>query len=453
MYDAGDKAALKAECKEQKKAKKLAVRDDKKTRVEEAAKARRGKRRQLIDKAKFVCEQLGINSYSKSGFEIYQIAFKMADNKSIGIMIAILQSHPRLAQAREENRPPPEPVHRKEDFIVNESAALVRSKNKAGWDALRQGITDSSSKGLTFGINLQSPKDKPLGRQLASVPVLEVVDPDVVLARTATRKKIYIPANRDASMRTAAMPSGLLVASKIKVKPTTPVEGLADVIRELIPAGLIPDFRRFVFEQRHSGLPANQLADRFLTENESIPSVTEQSSLSVTDVKPATVTDVNLAPRNSTMVNSIAQHVDMTDYTSFATNEGVFVQSQRNTAAQKAFRDAVMANCFGRCLVSGKSYQRALQACHIQPHAQYGKMHVCNGLLLETSLHDVFDAGDMAIHPATLRVYFSRAALDGGFNEYHGKVIGKTQVVLGTEELVARWESFAAIHDIIKEPN
>jgi len=247
------------------------------------------------------------------------------------------------------------------------------------------------------------------------------------------------------------MPSGLLVASKIKVKPTTPIEGLADVTRERIPAGLIPDFRKFVFEQRHSGLTANQLADRFLTEKGLIPSVTEQALISVTDAKPATVEEVNPAPINSTMANPIAQHVDMTDYTSFATNEGMFVQYQRNTAAQKAFRDAVMANCYGRCLVSGKSYQRALQACHIQPHAQDGKMQVCNGLLLETSLHDVFDAGDMAIHPATLRVYFSRAALDGGFNEYHGKVIGKTQVALGTAELVARWESFAAIHDISKE--
>lgn len=451
MSDAGVKAALKADCKEQKTAERLVEQDDQKIRVEEAAKARREKRRRLIDKAKFVCEQLGINSYSNFGFEIYQNAFNMADRKSIGIMIAILQSHPRLALAREENLPLPESVQPKEELLGNESAALVRSKNKAGWDALRQSITDSPSKGLTFGMNLQRPKGQTQGRLLASVPVIEVVDPVVVPAPTATRKKIYLPTSRDASTRTAAMPSGLLVASKIKVKLTTPVEGLADVIRERIPAGLIPNFRRFVFAQRHAGLTANQLADRFLTEKELIPSVTEQGLISETDVKPTTVADVNPAPINFTLIKPIVQHVDMNDYTSFATNENVFVQSQRNTAAQKAFRDAVMANCFGRCLISGKSYQRALQACHIQPHAQYGKMQVSNGLLLETSLHDVFDAGDMAINPATLRVYFSQAALDGGFNEYHGKVIGKTQVALGTAELVTRWDSFVAIHGINKE--
>lgn len=136
----------------------------------------------------------------------------------------------------------------------------------------------------------------------------------------------------------------------------------------------------------------------------------------------------------------------MTDYTAIATNEHVTTQSQRNAAAQAAFRDAVMANCHGRCLVSGKSYQKAIQACHIQPHAQGGKMQVCNGLVLETSLHDVFDAGDMAIHPVTLCVYFSRAAIEGGFGDYHGKAIGETQIALGAAELVARWENFTVLH-------
>ncbi|MFG0644531.1 hypothetical protein [Leclercia adecarboxylata] len=286
------------------------------------------------------------------------------------------------------------------------------------------------SKGLKFGSSLL---------RATPTPEVEVVAPVVVPAPKADEPELR---NQFADSYPAPASSGFIVAGQKKAKPDKPIEGLADVIRARIPGGLIGDFRKFVIERIEDGLSAEDLADRYLTERGFMPSVTEQASISVPDVKPATVEEHKPTPAKPTPVSPVSQQVDVSHYTAIAPNEEARFQSQRNAVVQKAFRDAVIANCYGRCLVSGKSYQRALQTCHIQPHAQDGKMQVCNGLLLEMSLNDVFEAGDMAIHPDTLRVYFSRAAIEGSFGEYHCKVIGKTQIALSAADLMARWEGF-----------
>jgi|GEM_PF-1793549 len=434
MSDETDKAALKAERKAQKQAEKVIERAERRRRAEEAGYVRTQQRRQLMQKANTVCEHLGISSYTPTGNDIYQKALTLCPTKSISVIVATLQSDSLLEQARIEHRPEPYRHHLKEEFLGDESAASLRSENRARWDAARKSITDNTSKGLTFGMNLQRPKGNIKETPSTPAPVVEVVAPVAVPAPMTT------PEQRDqfAEFNPAPVPSGLLVAGQNKA--VKHIEGLPEVIRARIPGGLVLNFRKFVMDHLYEGLTADELADCFLTKQGLMQSVTEQASISVPDVQPATVEQVTIPPLD------IPQHVDTTDYTAIASNEEVSTQSQRNATAQKAFRDAVMANCYGRCLISGKTYQKALQACHIQPHAQGGKMQVCNGLLLETSLHDVFDAGDMAIHPVTLHVYFSRAALDGGFNEYHDQVIGKTQIALGAAELVSRWESFKALH-------
>lgn len=356
----------------------------------------------------------------------------MLENASytdIPSLVRMFKDNPLVAAARRESLPESDPaINRIFDlYLGDHDAPRKRPTEQSMWDVARESMTPAPSKGLKFGSSL--PRATP-------TPVVEVVAPVVVPAPKADEPELR---NQFADSDPAPASSGFIVAGQKKAKPDKPIEGLADVIRARIRGGLNGDFRKFVIERIEDGLSAEDLADRYLTERGLMSSVTEQASISVPDVKPATVAEYKLTPAKPTPVSPV---VDVTDYTAIATNEEVRIQSQRNAAAQKAFRDAVIANCFGRCLVSDKSYQRALQACHIQPHARDGKMQVCNGLLLEASLHDMFDAGDMAIHPDTLRVYFSRAAIEGGFGEYHGKVIGKTQIALSAVELMARWEGF-----------
>lgn len=411
---------------------------EKSARALAAEAARLEERRQRIKKANKVCEELGISSYTHYGNNIYQKALRMCGTKNVATIVEFLRKDSQLEIARRENAPEIYIHPLKEEYLGDENAASLRLENEARWQAA---VKAKPSKGLTFGSTLQRPKAKDKEKAPAPAPVVEVVAPVVVPAPAAT------PTLELHSVNPAPAPSGLLVAGQ-KPKAAAPIDGLPDVIRARIPGGLIPAFRQFVVDELGNGYTAEELAERFLLKHGPVPSVTEQATISVADVKPATVEEVKPAQLKPTPIKPVSQHVDVTDYTAIATSEEVSTQSQRNAAAQAAFRDAVMANCHGRCLVSGKSYQRAIQACHIQPHAKGGRMQVCNGLVLETSLHDVFDAGDMAIHPVTLRVYFSRAALDGGFSEYHGKVIGETMIALGTAELVARWESFTAIHDL-----
>lgn len=400
-------------------------------RISQAEQSRINKRRELMNKAKDVCEQLGVSSYTRYGDVLYKKVLENANSTDIPSLVRMFKDDPLVAPARLENIPEDDPVLERifEQYLGDREPPRKRPTDQSMWDAAKENMTPAPSKGLKFGSSL--PRATP-------APVVEVVAPVVVPASKADEPE---QRNQFTEFNPVPASSGFIVAGQRKAKPAKSIEGLPEVIRTRIPGGLIPDFRQFVFEKLGDGLTADELADRFLTERGLMPSVTEQASISVPDVKPATVEEVK-----PTWTKPVADHVDVTDYTAIATNEEVRTQSQRNAVAQKAFRDAVMANCHGSCLVSGKSYQRAIQACHIQPHAKGGKMQVCNGLVLETSLHDVFDAGDMAIHPMTLRVYFSRAALDGGFAQYHGKVIGETTIALGTAELVARWESFKAMH-------
>lgn len=130
-------------------------------RMSRADQARFNKRRELMNKAKKVCKYLGISSYTETGNEIYQKAYKMSESKTMSAMVATLQSDPHIELARDENRPEPYTHNLKDEFLGDSSVASLRLENEARWKAAVKGVTDAPLKGLSFGIDPKLSRNRP----------------------------------------------------------------------------------------------------------------------------------------------------------------------------------------------------------------------------------------------------------------------------------------------------
>jgi hypothetical protein len=92
-----------------------------------------------------------------------------------------------------------------------------------------------------------------------------------------------------------------------------------------------------------------------------------------------------------------------TDVEDVATDTIVSVQRARKTVdvldrpGQAKFRKDVMANCGGRCLLTGEALPDVLVACHVHEVTDGGSDHVSNGLLLRSDVHTLFDLNKLRI--------------------------------------------------------
>ena len=64
---------------------------------------------------------------------------------------------------------------------------------------------------------------------------------------------------------------------------------------------------------------------------------------------------------------------------------------------QREFRNAVMAACESRCVITGTDFEPALEAAHIIPVNERGNDDVSNGLCLRVDIHRLFDRNDLMI--------------------------------------------------------
>jgi putative restriction endonuclease len=71
----------------------------------------------------------------------------------------------------------------------------------------------------------------------------------------------------------------------------------------------------------------------------------------------------------------------------------------RARLGQGAFRVLVTEAYEKRCAISGERTLPVLQASHIKPFASEGPNRVCNGLLLRSDLHILFDRGYLTLTP------------------------------------------------------
>ncbi|WPZ03077.1 HNH endonuclease signature motif containing protein [Blastomonas marina] len=86
---------------------------------------------------------------------------------------------------------------------------------------------------------------------------------------------------------------------------------------------------------------------------------------------------------------------------------------------QAKFRAAVFDLYGARSLLTGCETLTSLEAAHIVTVASGGGDEAGNGIPLRADLHRLFDAGDVRIDPATLKVSVSREAM-GDYANLHG---------------------------------
>lgn len=74
---------------------------------------------------------------------------------------------------------------------------------------------------------------------------------------------------------------------------------------------------------------------------------------------------------------------------------------------QSEFRRALLATYRGGCAFTGPAPDRALEAGHLYSYAKLGEHHAHGGLLLRRDVHRLFDDGEIAVDPETLRLDLS----------------------------------------------
>jgi hypothetical protein len=68
-----------------------------------------------------------------------------------------------------------------------------------------------------------------------------------------------------------------------------------------------------------------------------------------------------------------------------------------NRPGQAKFRSEILANCNGRCVLSGEQLPEVLVACHIHEVKDGGPDLVSNGIMLRADLHALFDCNKIRI--------------------------------------------------------
>ncbi|HET9031593.1 MAG TPA: HNH endonuclease [Dokdonella sp.] len=105
---------------------------------------------------------------------------------------------------------------------------------------------------------------------------------------------------------------------------------------------------------------------------------------------------------------------------------------QRARLGQGSFRTLVIDAYARKCAITGEHTLPVLEAAHILPFAEHGPHHVCNGLLLRSDFHKLFDAGLLTVEP-DLRVRVSGRIRDRYFNgkayyRLHGQILAAPPV-------------------------
>ena len=113
---------------------------------------------------------------------------------------------------------------------------------------------------------------------------------------------------------------------------------------------------------------------------------------------------------------------------------------------QVNFRQILVEEYAGRCVISGCSTLGILDAAHIYPYRGSASNSVKNGLLLRTDFHGLFDLDLLGIHPATRTVFFHRDVQDDEYRKYSGAELRPPRNAGAqplTEYLAHRWEIFS----------
>jgi len=108
---------------------------------------------------------------------------------------------------------------------------------------------------------------------------------------------------------------------------------------------------------------------------------------------------------------------------------------QRARLGQGSFRTLVIDAYARKCAITGEHTLPVLEVAHILPFSEHGPHQVCNGLLLRSDFHKLFDAGLLTVEP-DLKVRVSGRIRDRYFNgKAYYRLHGQTLAALPVEAM------------------
>lgn len=92
---------------------------------------------------------------------------------------------------------------------------------------------------------------------------------------------------------------------------------------------------------------------------------------------------------------------------------------------QAEFREKLMKQYKGRCVISRSTVPQVLQAAHIIPFSENVPLRndIRNGLLLRSDIHILFDKLLLSIHPKTGAVEIAPDLLASSYKQFHGRTV------------------------------
>jgi hypothetical protein len=93
--------------------------------------------------------------------------------------------------------------------------------------------------------------------------------------------------------------------------------------------------------------------------------------------------------------------------------------SIRIRRGQNKYRKALLRIYENKCAVTGCTALPLLDAAHINPYAEGGEYETCNGIILRTDIHTLFDEGLLMISPKDLIVQIHDSVRDKYYRMFH----------------------------------
>lgn len=117
----------------------------------------------------------------------------------------------------------------------------------------------------------------------------------------------------------------------------------------------------------------------------------------------------------------------------------------RERQGQAAFRRNLLRRYGTRCMISGSTIDRIIDAAHIRPYRGESDNHEENGLLLRTDLHALYDLGLLGIEPVTLKIRLHPSLRKSEYGELHGRKLRCDHAVPAESAIKRSWEIFQRI--------
>ncbi|MBS4433265.1 HNH endonuclease [Pectobacterium punjabense] len=204
-------------------------------------------------------------------------------------------------------------------------------------------------------------------------------------------------------------------------------------------------------DKRYFNKQVYQTALRTMTQSEAWKLATDEDAsmifLSYQYISPLTPPEPNIETSFVIGTGAIAINEELTKpieaaHDACATGRTVEVTHKARHAGDQAdFKRRVWDNFNGRCAITGyKLPEGILEAAHIEAITEAANNNTSNGLLLEVSLHRMFDKGLMGINPDDLTVHFAIDCIHKTI--FEGKTIQPHHVDLDADKLTGKWKKF-----------